>query len=398
MFAHPANTTGLLGLIAGTLNSVPSNVPSPLRLQTLYPSLDAQNSQQGHSRDSFALSSHPYQKPIPSNHAALPSHGVKSESWHRIVADISSPMVHTRNTSHNGLPDGKRNGSVSTHSRQGSAGKLFAITMTSFSLSHRRAHPGSAVSSTYLPPSYTTPGFDSNPDITAGRSNAGLPPTLWMSPTSTSTSPSTPSIESYGLLHCKVRNAAALGRATGAPTCTDGSEPRYLICVRCRALLALDLSSARCQHDLSSTSPSSFLPHRFPLPVAPATSCPQKRTTRRRRTHRPKPRRSPRLAGVKRLPYATSPCPSFLDRSPLDWTSLVLDTCGYPLSYVSLLPFLSSSLLLQYHTSPSHVASDGWRPFSAPTSADARTCHRYIKSSELPPVTPDSLMHSSLFV
>jgi Fungal protein of unknown function (DUF1752) len=55
---------------------------------------------------------------------------------------------------------------------------------------------GSAVSSTYLPPSYTTSsGYAYNPDITPGRPNAGLHPTLWMSPTSTS--PSTPSIESY---------------------------------------------------------------------------------------------------------------------------------------------------------------------------------------------------------
>ncbi len=59
--------------------------------------------------------------------------------------------------------------------------------------------PGSAVSSTYLSPSYTSPGYDCNPDTTAGRSNAGLPSTLWMSPSSTS--PSSPSIGSYTSFH-----------------------------------------------------------------------------------------------------------------------------------------------------------------------------------------------------
>ncbi|KAH9961238.1 hypothetical protein BC827DRAFT_333803 [Russula dissimulans] len=178
MFAHLA-TTGVLGPIAGTSNGLSSNVASPSRLQTSFPSQDAQGSQQDRPSDSFASPLHPYQKPILSGHAALPSHGVKPKSRHPIITDISSPAVRTRNTSHNGLPDGKHNGDVGTHSRQGSA--------------------GSAVSSTYLPPFYTTPGFGSNPGITAGRSNAGLPPTLWMSPTSTS--PSTPNIEPYAPYH-----------------------------------------------------------------------------------------------------------------------------------------------------------------------------------------------------
>jgi len=137
MFAHLV-TTGVLGPIAGTLNSVPSNVAlPPSRLQTSFPSLNAQDSRKDHSSDSFTSPSHPYHKPI--HHAALPSHGAKPESRHPIVADISSPALRTRNTSHNGLLDGKCNGDVGTHSRQGSAGKSSAIKIVSFSLSHSRA-------------------------------------------------------------------------------------------------------------------------------------------------------------------------------------------------------------------------------------------------------------------
>ncbi|KAH8990601.1 hypothetical protein EDB92DRAFT_1798900, partial [Lactarius akahatsu] len=54
--------------------------------------------------------------------------------------------------------------------------------------------------STYLPNSYATSSdYESNPDVTAGRSNAGLPPSLWMSPTSTP--PSVPSTHSYASFH-----------------------------------------------------------------------------------------------------------------------------------------------------------------------------------------------------
>ncbi|KAH9992571.1 hypothetical protein BJV77DRAFT_1067592 [Russula vinacea] len=159
MFAHLA-AAGVLGPIAGASSSVPSS-SAPPRLRPAYPSLDTHGSQQGlSSNTSFASPSHPYQKP---NH-------------------VSSSLPRMNGTSHNGLSDRKHithDRDISTHSRQGST--------------------GSAVSSTYLPPSYTCSGYDCNPDCTAGRSNAGLPPTLWMSPTSTS--PSTPNIEPYASFH-----------------------------------------------------------------------------------------------------------------------------------------------------------------------------------------------------
>lgn len=157
MFAQLA-AAGVLGSVPGASNSVPSSNPPPPCPRSSLPSLDTRDSRLDHSP--FATPSHPYQRP----------------------EHISSSVPRTNGTSHNGLPDGKHithGGDISTHSRQGST--------------------GSAVSSTYLPPSYTSSGFDCNPDTTAGRSNAGLPPTLWMSPSSTS--PSTPSIGSYPSFH-----------------------------------------------------------------------------------------------------------------------------------------------------------------------------------------------------
>jgi GATA-binding protein len=156
MFAHLA-AAGVLGSVPGASSSVPSSNAPPPRSRPSFPSLDPHDSQQDRSNNApFASPSHLYQKP---DH-------------------ISSSVPRTNGTSHNGLSNRKHithDEDISTHSRQDST--------------------GSAVSSTYLPPSYTSSGHDCNPDSTAGRSNAGLPPTLWMSPSSTS--PSTPSIGSY---------------------------------------------------------------------------------------------------------------------------------------------------------------------------------------------------------
>ena len=171
---------GMFGPIAGTSSSVPASSAPPPRLRPSFSSHGTYESQQGHSRNpSFASPSHPYQK---SNHT-------------------SSPLPRINGTSHNGLPDGKRivhDGDISTHSRQGSTGKSFVKERIVFCTFLPQDSPGSAISSTYLPPSYTSSGYDCNPDCTAGRSNAGLPPSLWMSPSSTS--PSTP-IEPYAPFH-----------------------------------------------------------------------------------------------------------------------------------------------------------------------------------------------------
>ncbi|KAF8274421.1 hypothetical protein EI94DRAFT_1713379 [Lactarius quietus] len=96
-------------------------------------------------------------------------------------ADADATIPRSAGTKSTGLRDSKRDihDDIRAHSRRGSA--------------------GSTISSSYLPNSYATPSdYDSNPDISAGRSNAGLPPSLWMSPTSSS--PSVP-IHSYASFH-----------------------------------------------------------------------------------------------------------------------------------------------------------------------------------------------------
>ncbi|KAI0305684.1 hypothetical protein B0F90DRAFT_1815267 [Multifurca ochricompacta] len=184
IFAHLA-ATGVLGPVAGTSSSVPSNIASPARLQSSFPLLDPYDPQQGHSYNpSFASSSTSNQGSNVQDQASLaPSPYNKPKLRRSGAADISSTAPRTTGAKLNGLTNGKHvmhDADVRAHSRQGSA--------------------GSAVSSTYLPQSFTTSsGYHGNPDITAGRSNAGLPPSLWMSPTSTS--PSTPSIESYTSFH-----------------------------------------------------------------------------------------------------------------------------------------------------------------------------------------------------
>lgn len=204
MFAHPP-VTSVLGPIAGASGSVPSSIGSYTRLQASFPSLDAHESPQDHSSSSsFASPSYPYQKPNFPDQANLASvpYGIKPKLRRLGMVDVSSSVPRSNGTNCNGLSDGKHHThdrDVGTHSRQGSTGKLFVKKSPIFAFSFQDPS-GSAVSSTYLPPSYTTSsGYSGNPNVTAGRSNAGLPPTLWMSPSSTS--PSTPSIESYASFH-----------------------------------------------------------------------------------------------------------------------------------------------------------------------------------------------------
>jgi hypothetical protein len=177
MFAQLA-AAGMLGSVPGSSSSVPSSNPPPPCPRPSFPSLDTRDSRQDHSP--FASPSHPYQRP----------------------EHISSSVPRTDGVSHNGLPDGKHithGGEISSHSRQDSTGKSLILKKEKSIAFLPQNLPGSAVSSTYLPPSYTSSGYNCNPDTTAGRSNAGLPPTLWMSPSSTT--PSTPSIGSHPSFH-----------------------------------------------------------------------------------------------------------------------------------------------------------------------------------------------------
>ncbi|KAH9176426.1 hypothetical protein EDB89DRAFT_161418 [Lactarius sanguifluus] len=178
LFAHLA-ATGVLGPVASTSGSVPSNVVSPARSQPPFPLLDAY---EDHTDTPFISHSHPSQKANFQDQRGLASPYDESKSRRPVMADVSSTIPRPACAKHNGLKDAKRDihDDIRAHSRRGSA--------------------GSAVSSTYLPNSYATSSdYESNPDVTAGRSNAGLPPSLWMSPTSTS--PSVPSAHPYASFH-----------------------------------------------------------------------------------------------------------------------------------------------------------------------------------------------------
>lgn len=182
LFAHLA-AAGVLGPVASTSSSVPSSIVSPARSQPPFPPLNAYDSQQGRSDTPFISPSHPSQKASFQGQRSLATSPYgEPKSRRPIMVDVSSTTPRPAGAKPTGLKDADRNihDDIKAHSRRGSA--------------------GSAVSSTYLPNSYATSSdYDSNPDITAGRSNAGLPPSLWMSPTPTS--PSVPSIHSYASFH-----------------------------------------------------------------------------------------------------------------------------------------------------------------------------------------------------
>jgi hypothetical protein len=141
MFAH-LSATGVLGDIAGTLNSLPPTIASPAHLQPPFPLVDAHDSRQDNSSNSpFASPSHPYQKVDFQDHSCLASSPYDSKPKLRRpgVPDISPPAPLLADAKRNGLSDGKsamRGGVVGTHSRQGSSGEvsqdlvfLFPITL-----------------------------------------------------------------------------------------------------------------------------------------------------------------------------------------------------------------------------------------------------------------------------
>ncbi|KAI9442111.1 hypothetical protein H4582DRAFT_2109820 [Lactarius indigo] len=186
LFAHLA-ATGVLGPVASTSGSVPSNVVSPARSQPPFPLLDAY---EDHIDTPFISHPHPSQKANVHDQRSLASPYDESKSHRPVMAAVSSTIPRPAGANPNGLKGAKRDihDDLRAHSRRGSAGKGLS---------------GSAVSSTYLPNSYATSSdYDSNPDVTAGRSNAGLPPSLWMSPTppspSTSRDPSVHKVSDGG--------------------------------------------------------------------------------------------------------------------------------------------------------------------------------------------------------
>jgi hypothetical protein len=192
LFAHLA-ATGVLGPVASTSN-----------VQSLYPDHNLRSTcwmfmiPNKVTLTHFISPSHPsFQDKR--NLATSPYD--ESKSRRPIMADASATIPRSAGAKSSGLKDSKRDihDDIRAHSRRGSAGKVFCKSSV-LECSNSVGLSGSTVSSTYLPNSYATPSdYDSNPDITAGRSNAGLPPSLWMSPTSSS--PSVPSIHSYASFH-----------------------------------------------------------------------------------------------------------------------------------------------------------------------------------------------------
>ncbi|KAI9437758.1 hypothetical protein H4582DRAFT_1815298 [Lactarius indigo] len=184
LFAHLA-ATGVLGPVASTSGSVPSNVVSPARSQPPFPLLDAY---EDHIDTPFISHPHPSQKANVHDQRSLASPYDESKSHRPVMAAVSSTIPRPAGANPNGLKGAKRDihDDLRAHSRRGSAGKV--------------ACQGPPSHRPYLPNSYATSSdYDSNPDVTAGRSNAGLPPSLWMSPTPPS--PSVPSSHSYASFH-----------------------------------------------------------------------------------------------------------------------------------------------------------------------------------------------------
>lgn len=203
LFAHLA-ATGVLGPVASTSGSVPSNVVSPARSQPPFPLLDAY---EDHTDTPFISHPHPSQKVNFQDQRSLASPYDESKSRRPVMADVSSTIPRPACAKHNGLKDSKRDihDDIRAHSRRGSAGKVFCR--------------GSANS--YA----TSSDYESNPDVTAGRSNAGLPPSLWMSPTSTS--PSVPSTHSYASFHnVKTSRDSSVAATALSPSRSPGTSTR----------------------------------------------------------------------------------------------------------------------------------------------------------------------------
>ncbi|KAI0266754.1 hypothetical protein BC834DRAFT_969276 [Gloeopeniophorella convolvens] len=202
MFAHLA-ATGVLGPIAGSSSSMPQSAAPPARLQPSFPLVDAHGLRQGHLANPPFPMPHQHQKASVQEYTVLPTTSYGRPKSHRMgPADVSSGLPRAAGTRLNGSVDGKHpvhDNAARVHSRHGSA--------------------GSGISSTYLPHSYATPPYEYNPNLglTGDRSNAGLPPSLWMSPTSTS--PSTPGIESYTSFQAVTmsRDSSTAGIALSSP-------------------------------------------------------------------------------------------------------------------------------------------------------------------------------------
>lgn len=225
IFAQLA-ATGVLGPLTGSFGDLPPSIASHARSQPSIHLVDAHDSRQA----SFASPSYPYQKLDFQDQASLASspYDGKPKLRRPDAPNVSPQVPPLADAKHNGSLNGKRamrGGDAGTHSRQDSAGK---VSHGLVYFRHLKGLPGSAVSSTYLPPSYSTSsGYTYNPDITAGRSNAGLHPTLWMSPTSTS--PSTPSIESYTSFHPVTMSRDSLVAGNGLGPSLPETQPTSAI-------------------------------------------------------------------------------------------------------------------------------------------------------------------------